>query len=163
MPMPNRVASNVPTLPFANFTIATNASSTCRFGANVRVMATPSVIGAIQIERGVEQVREEIVGDAGSGQRRIHPPGRGARQVGAPLLAVGGVVVIDRAEPPLINQLTRIGDRRHPPIVEPHHRRHAARGVGHRRAPRRRDSASGFSQMTILPACAAAIATGACR
>ena len=45
MPIPNRVASNVPTLPFSKFTIATKASSTARFGAKVRVTAMPSLTG----------------------------------------------------------------------------------------------------------------------
>ena len=41
-PMPNRVDSNVPTLPLANFSIATNASSIGRSGMKVRVVAIPS-------------------------------------------------------------------------------------------------------------------------
>ena len=48
IPMPNRVASNVPMLPFSNFTIATKASSTWRSGANVRVSAIPSWIGPLR-------------------------------------------------------------------------------------------------------------------
>ena len=87
---------------------------------------------AVEIERGVEQVREEIVRDARPGLCRIHLPGAVARSVGSPLLPVGGVVVKDRAEPSRLDQPARVGNRGHAPVVVPDHRRHAARGLGHR-------------------------------
>jgi len=76
-------------------------------------------------------VREQIVRDTGAGKRRVHAPGGGARGIGAPLLLVGGVVVEDRAEAPLVDELSGKGDRGHPAIVEPDQCRDAARGALH--------------------------------
>ena len=116
----------------------------------------------VEIQRGVEEVRQEIVGDAGSGLRADPSSSAFARRVRAPLLPVGGVVVEDRPEAPGVDQLPRVGDRRHPAVVEPHHRRHRARGVGHRLRVGERQR-QGFSHRTILPAWAAAIAASACK
>jgi hypothetical protein len=88
----------------------------------------------IEIQRGIEKVREEVVGNTRPRLRRVHPPRRRARGVGAPLLPVCRVVVEDRAEPSLVDQLPRERDRGHPTVVEPDERRPPLRRVDHRAA-----------------------------
>src|ERR1051326_6342526 len=53
---------------------------------------------SIQIQRRIEQMREQIVSDAGSRLRGIHLPRAVARPIRPPLLAVRRVVMEDRPE-----------------------------------------------------------------
>ena len=123
--------------------------------------------GAVEPEGRVDAVGQQVAGDARAGGRGVEPPERGAPlgEVGrdGPVLEEVRPVVEDPAEPALVDEL--LGERhgRGAPVVVPDGVGHAGRldGLDHR-ASLDEVIASGFSQRTILPALAAAMAISAC-
>jgi hypothetical protein len=122
---------------------------------------------AVQPQRGVDVVREQIAGDAAAGDGDVEPPQAFAalRQVARdrPVLQELGAVVEDAPELPSSSSCLIIVTGGHAAVVVPDGVRHAGlldRG-GHRLGFAR-VRPSGFSHITILPAFAAAIAMSWC-
>ncbi len=126
-PSASRVASSVPTAPFANSTVASTASSTSRSGMNVRRKPADLVDLADEVAGEVDDVGGEVAERARAGGSR----GRSARppRVGvAPVLEVAAAEVADLAELARVDQLPREADGRHEAVVEGAHVLHAGRG-----------------------------------
>ena len=113
-------------------------------GASVRALATVSVIGPFRYSAVSSECvnRSSPTPDPASADPSSSVAG--ARRVGAPLLLVGGVVMEDRAEAAFVDQLARIRDGGHAPVVEPHQRRHAAGRLAPSRALRRATARAAF-------------------
>ncbi len=86
---------------------------------------------AVQPERGVDAVREQIAGDAAAGDLHVEAPQALAalRQVlgDRPVLQELRAVVEDAPELSLVDQVLQQHDRRHAPVVVPDRVRHARR------------------------------------
>ena len=87
----------------------------------VSVMAVRLVDAAVDPERGVEAVGEEVAGDAGAGGLDVEAPGAGAAlgDVGrdGPVLQELGAVVVDAAELAGVDDLLDQGDGGHAAVV----------------------------------------------
>ena len=113
---------------------------------------------AVQPERGVDAVRQQIAGDAAAGDVDVQPPQPFAalRQVARdrPVLQELRAVVKDAAQLAFVDQLLEQDDRRHAAVVVPDH----VGDAGALRPPSTIACASaafrpsGFSHITILPA-----------
>src|SRR6202022_1138949 len=84
---------------------------------------------AVEPQRGVDAVREQVTGDAAAGRRHVKAPEALAalRQFGAdgPILEELGAVMEDTAEATLVDQLPGERDRGYAAVVVPDHVRHA--------------------------------------
>ena len=126
---------------------------------NVSVIAVTFADRAVQPERGVDAVREQIAGDAAAGDADVEAPQALAalRQVlrDRPVLQELRAVVKDASEPALVDQLLDQRHRRHAAVVVPRPcsaRPPPSTAVDHLLRLRRRFGRAASRRVTILPA-----------
>ena len=115
-PSASRVASSVPTAPFANLTVDSTASSTSRSGMNVLHEASDLVDLADEVAREVDDVGGEVSERARACLGAVEPPHLGVGV--APVLEVAAAEVADLAELAGVDQLAREAHRGDEAVVE---------------------------------------------
>ena len=116
-PCAKRVASSVPTEPFANSTAASTASSTLRPGRNVFSEARDGLDLAVEEAREIDDVRHEVAERAGACLLGMEAP-RVERDVVAPVLEVAAAEVADLPELACVDHLAGEPDGRDEAVVE---------------------------------------------